>query len=171
MAALFMERRHTQIDGPATKGSFLLELVLVIAFVGIIAASSIPRVNCVIAKHRLHYAAKQLFELIENYGARSPLRGADVRIYFDTGTNTVFIIPASEISSPDRQQYHKLQQMPLGVRILSARFGNFPGNAAILTLRKDGSASPGIVVLKNNLGQRCVVTLSLRGARRLECSG
>ena len=147
------------------KGLTLTELLAVIVIAALLCQGSMPRLNRLLGSGRLHQTSTRVLEIIEEQASLSVLRGRDARIHFDLPDGSLSLVPEQTESAQT-----KLLQSPAGVRLVSARFGSIAGDAAVLTLRKDGSATPGSVILQDAELHQCKIVQALRGARRLECS-
>ncbi len=105
-------------------------------------------------------------EIIEHQAQLTRWTGSMADITFDGTENALYLEPNQQLDSPRK----KLLQLSNRVRILQANFGSVKGAVPTLTLRPDGSASPGSVVLRNEKAEQCSIIQSLRGARRLTCT-
>ena len=148
-------------------GHTLIELCLVLGVVGLLLAGSLGRpfgheVRTVRGAHLLGQFVANLAERARTVGLTGRVefaRSSDrVRSCFEIVSNQACpAAPAQELL------------LPKGILIESTRFAGAE-SAQTLRLYPSGAASAGRIILRNMLGESCVIVISLWSAQTIRCS-
>ena len=142
--------------GQIESGFTLLELAVALLLVGILL--TMATLNLSEAQSRgARFSASELMRILEHSALTAIRERGDVRVDF---------VPTSSKFSVNG----KVQSLIGKSIIADVRFATIDKRNSTLTLRADGSASPGKMTVRDPSGAECVVIQALRGARRIECS-
>lgn len=152
------------------QGFTLLELLTTLVIVAIIIASARFGLRDRQGHRLLKQATSEVLDTAEHLALVAELRGQNQHIRFELTNNALWLLGPKGNQEPATTQHRKLYQLPPGLRIIRARFGNITHDPQTLTLRHDGSATPGTLIIENKHWQRCSIIQTLRGSRRSQCS-
>jgi type II secretory pathway pseudopilin PulG len=143
-------------------GSSIMEMLLVMLIVAIAAGSTALSSSRLLQARRLKSTSTELLRHIEHWALEARYLQEDVHLIF--GETSLTTLRMSTLSSPEAKK-----SLPKGIRFAEPRFANLSLGERVLTLRKNGSATPGRVTLVAKNGSRCELIHALRGRKTLRC--
>lgn len=115
-------RRHTARPGRTTAFS-MLELVLVIAIMGILAAIASPRYGLAIARYRAETAAQRIVNDLNETRDRAWSTGTNQTVIFTPASDSYVIVGMAPLDGQAGDYTVDLTEEPYGASLMSATFG------------------------------------------------
>ena len=110
--------------------------------------------------HRLHRASLQTMELLNYYGDKAQVERQDTDL---------LAAPPHRILLRHLNSLTPAAILPKQVSIIQAKFAQVASAAETISLRADGTCSPGRLVLADQRNKRCEIVQSLRCLRTMKC--
>jgi prepilin-type N-terminal cleavage/methylation domain-containing protein len=104
----------------------LVELVIVMAIIGIMAAIAIPRYAGAIQNYRADLAARRIVTDLAMTRSRANIMSASQRIVFDVAANQYQVADMPDPDSPLSTYTVRLSAAPYQARLVSVDFGGTP---------------------------------------------
>ena len=139
-------------------GYSLVELILSLSLVSILLAMGSLSAPAGLNSAKLKRTTNDVHATLEHAALEARRTGEEI--------DCVFFKEKSALAFLNSSKHYLL---PSSLQIVKAKFGNPGKSSNVLTIRADGSASPGTITIRNNNGQSCSIIQSMRGARRVEC--
>ncbi|MBI4714437.1 MAG: GspH/FimT family pseudopilin [Nitrospirae bacterium] len=150
------------------KGFTLIELVIVLALVGVLTALAVPNLSGLETRLRLQAACRELAGDLRTARQMALFKQADLTVEFDS-PNRRYRLPWGEKTLPLRIRFGyppEVQGPPSNPKPLDEPDGiSFPGNRA--AFNADGRNSTGTLYLTNDQGETRALTLVTTGRVRL----
>ncbi|MCC6219642.1 MAG: hypothetical protein IT291_00200 [Deltaproteobacteria bacterium] len=146
----------------------VVELVIVMGIVAIGAGISCLKVSELLIARDLKRVSYDLVGALDHYSERAFYFGEDVGVWVkDSGDG----LRAARFSGGEEVPLAGHSIESFSVVSIDGKFAQLEqGESHVLTLRKDGSATPGRFVLTAKNADTCSIIQALRGARRIECT-
>lgn len=132
----------------------LLELVMVVAIIGIVAAIAVPRYAEALSRYRAASAARRIAQDVILARSQARQAGVQRRVTFNLTSHTLIISDAAAGASSFLDSETHLDRAPYDARLVQADFGGD------LQLTFDGYGDPdsgGVIVVAAGDAQRSVV--------------
>jgi len=131
------------------KGFTMIEIILVIALIGILASISLPIYRKTMAHHSLHSAARVISTDIRYTQQKSITERDSYRLLFNTTSGTTYQILSTASNS-------KMKYLPKGTKIIRTNFTD-----KTLTFYPSGAPSQGgRLVIENNFGDKLYIIVT-----------
>jgi prepilin-type N-terminal cleavage/methylation domain-containing protein len=142
-------------NSPRSHTAFsLIELVLVLAIVGVMSAMAMPRYAASINTYRLGSAARRLITDFELARSQALTTSQSQSVVFTTSSSTYQIASLTGLDSKTGSYVVDLRQAPYQATLISASFG---GSATATFDAYGAPASGGTVIIKVGGTQKTIV--------------
>lgn len=148
--------KAVRLDRTAT-GYSLIELVLVLAIMGIITALAVPRYSNSVARYRADAAARRIASDLELVQSRAYSRNATQSAVFSIASNSYQLSGIADLNRPNQPYTVRLADPPYFAVLKSV---NFDGSNTASFNGYGQPTSPGTIVLAVGVQQR-TITLDL----------
>ena len=154
------------------KAFSLVELLITLSVIALLITISPPAAKELWAERKLHSTSQTILNTLETAQQVALATKQPVDIIFDIKTNslsTTWKTPLRTLT-PTTPLLPKIYELPKGIKLELASFGNVEKTKETLTFYENGVVTPGSVIIRSDNNQRCSIIQALRGARRLLCS-
>ncbi|MDY6854100.1 MAG: GspH/FimT family pseudopilin [Thermodesulfobacteriota bacterium] len=128
------------------KGFSLIELLVIVAILGIISTIAIPNITAWIPKYRLKSTTRDIFSTLQLARMRAIAVGVEYQVSFDLNNETYYISKGNSSSgSVSWTQENEVSSAPNGIDIAS-----LSGGLTNLHFHPTGSSSNGTTITINN---------------------
>ena len=152
-------------------GFTIMELMVIIAIVGIISAIAIPNMISWRANHQLNGTAREMKSLINGARISAIKNNAIVTVTYDAGTRTVEASYTNRARPPYIEETLSTAMLKTGVTITGSTFADngFRFNSRGLPIKiADNSFASGHITLTGSNGAKLEVWLASTGNTRID---
>lgn len=148
-----------------TRGLTLVELVMVIALTGIIAAIAMPRYGAALSRYRADLAAKRIVADLALAQHRARIAGASRTAVFNLAAHSYQLTSIPDFKKPNIDYSVNLTQTPYVAALTSVNLG---GDATITFNGYGTPDSGGTITLTSGSAQRSITVDPITGAATIQ---